>query len=151
MNPFTEQLIKNNNGQSKLDKLDFEKLKKTITIYEYFPKDWIKIPKLSDNVSGYETDMSIKNGYKKMFEELKDKIETLTDASEAELNAPMEKGEDEFAKEMMKETLAGRNMMSMTAITVNRLLAQHLAKMEQDNVQKHIVLTEQLIKQEKKC
>jgi len=51
IDPVTEQLIKNNKGQSN-SSLDYEKLKHSITIYEYFRKDWIKIPALSDNVSG---------------------------------------------------------------------------------------------------
>ncbi|MGZ8537529.1 MAG: tetratricopeptide repeat protein, partial [Flavisolibacter sp.] len=60
LNPFTEMLIKNNNGQAKLDKIDFEKIKRNITIYEYFPKDWIKVPELYDNVSAYENNMRTK-------------------------------------------------------------------------------------------
>ena len=103
INPFTEQLIKNNKGQTRSPELDYEKLKKSITIYEYFPKDWIKIPVLSDNVSGYERDMQVKNGYSKMIDDLEDKLDALKEASENEANVLMDKGEDAFVKEMMKE------------------------------------------------
>ncbi|MHB1196616.1 MAG: tetratricopeptide repeat protein [Lutibacter sp.] len=128
INPFTEQLIKNNKGQSKSYSPDFEKIKKSITIYEYFPRDWIKIPALTDNVSAFESNMKIKNGYTKMFEELEDKIEALTEASNAEVDALMEKGETEFAKEMMKESMKGLSMMSMPAVYVQNVLQAYLQK-----------------------
>ncbi|WP_462221111.1 hypothetical protein [Ferruginibacter sp.] len=128
INPFTETLIKNNHGQDKLDKLDFEKLKRSITIYEYFKKDWIKLPVLEDDVSAYEKNMSIKNGYSKMFEQLKNTIDTLAEASSAEVEALMEKGQNEFAKTMMKENIKGLNRMSKPAVTVMKVLQVYLAK-----------------------
>ena len=128
INPFTEILIKNNNGQSKLDKIDFEKLKRSITIYEYFPKDWIKIPVLYDNVSAYENNMSIKNGFTKMFEELDANIEAMTEASNAEVAALMEKGEKEFVETMAKENIKGVNMMSKPAVIVQNILQAYLNK-----------------------
>ena len=128
INPFTEQLIKNNKSKSN-PSIDFEKLKRSITIYEYFPKDWIKIPTLSDNVSGYVNDMRIKNGYEKMFEDLKSKIETLKEASAAEINALANKSDDgtSFAKEMMKESMKGINAMSKPAVIVQLVLTNYLA------------------------
>ena len=126
VNPFTEMLIKNNNGQGKLDKIDFEKLKRSITIYEYFPKDWITIPKLSDNVSGYENDMRIKNGYDKMFEELDAQIEEMAKASSVEIEALLEQGESEFVKGMMKESIKGLSMMSKPAVIVQNILQAYL-------------------------
>lgn len=122
VNPFTEGLIKNNNGQSKLDKIDFEKLKRSITIYEYFPKDWIKIPQLSDNVSGYENDMAIKNGYYKMFQELDTKIEEMIEASNAEVDALAERGETEFVQTMAKENIKGLSIISMPAVVIQKIL-----------------------------
>ena len=126
VNPFTENLIKNSNGQDKLAKIDFEKLKRSITIYEYFPKDWITIPRLSDNVSGYENDMRIKNGYSKMFEELKDKIEVMQSASSAEIGALLEQGESEFVKGMMKESIKGLSVMSKPAVIMQNILQAYL-------------------------
>ena len=125
VNPFTEILIKNNNGQSKLDKIDFEKLKHSITIYEYFPKDWIKIPELYDNVSAYENNMSIKNGFNKMFEELNAKIEAMADASSAEVAALLEDSVA-FVKTMMEENIKGVNMMSKPAGIVQNILQAYL-------------------------
>ena len=132
ISPFTEMLIKNNNGQSKFEKIDFEKLKRSITIYEYFPKDWITIPKLSDSVSGYENDMSIKNGYGKMFEELSATIDTMAKASSVELVELMDRTElmkadsTTFAAGMKKETLKGLNMMSKPAVIVQNILQAYL-------------------------
>ncbi len=134
VNPFTEMLIKNNKGQGKLNKIDFEKLKRSITIYEYFPKDWITIPKLSDNVSGYENDMKIKNGYDKMFEELETKINQLKDAAEHQINTSLDKGDAAFAKEFANESLKGVSMMSKPAIIVQNILQMYLAEWMQKNV-----------------
>ncbi|MGZ8549534.1 MAG: hypothetical protein ACXWV2_02685 [Chitinophagaceae bacterium] len=128
INPFTEMLIKNNNGQDKLDKIDFEKLKRNITIYEYFPKDWIKIPALYDNVSAYENNMRIKNGYSKMFEELDTKIEEMIKASSAEVDELFAKGENEFVQTMALENIKGLNMMSKTAGTVQKILQAYLSQ-----------------------
>src|SRR5436190_10221331 len=128
INPFTEQLIKNNKGHSN-PTLDYEKLKHSITIYEYFRKDWIKIPTLSDNVSGYENDMAILNGYEKMFEELKSKIEVMKEASAQEINALADESVDgtNFAKAMMKESMKGINAMSKPAVVVQLVLQKYLA------------------------
>jgi tetratricopeptide (TPR) repeat protein/translation elongation factor P/translation initiation factor 5A len=133
-NPVIEKILKNKTGDNSFDKIDFEKLKRSITIYEYFPKDWIKIPKLSDNVSGYENDMRIQNGNDKMIEELKDKIETLSDASLAEVNSLMEKGEDAFVSTMANESMKGLNVMSRTAVTVEMILQIYIAKWMKDYV-----------------
>jgi tetratricopeptide (TPR) repeat protein len=131
INPFTEQLIKNSKKkQSKSGSLDFEKLKRSVTIYEYFPEDWIKMPQLSDNVSGYEKDMRIKNGYSKMLEELRSKTDVLTDASQEELNALIGKtgSENAFAAEMMKESMKGMNVMSKPALVVQLVLQNYMAE-----------------------
>ena len=137
INPFTEQLIKNNKGQTRSPELDYEKLKKSITIYEYFPKDWIKIPVLSDNVSGYERDMQVKNGYSKMIDDLEDKLDALKEASENEANVLMEKGEDAFVKEMMKESIKGINVLSKPAVVVQFVLQNYLADWMKKNVEEY--------------
>ena len=144
LNSFTEQLIKNNKGQGKSDNIDFEKIKHSITIYEYFPKDWIKIPELSNSISGYENDMSIKNGYNKMFEELETKIDRLKDAAEQEIDALTDKGEETFAKEMMQESMKGLSMMSKPAITVQKTLMIYLADWQMDYVKGHAEFIEMI-------
>lgn len=132
VNPFTEMLIINNNGQDKLGKIDFEKLKRSITIYEYFPKDWITIPKLSDNVSGYENDIRIKNGYSEMFEKLIATIDSMAEASSVEMQVLMDRAEmmeadsTEFAKGMMKELWKQPSFMSKPAVIVQNILQAYL-------------------------
>ncbi len=139
-NPLVDKILKNKAGDKGFEKIDFEKLKRSITIYEYFPKDWIKVPVLSDNVSGYENDMRIKNGYNKMFDELKGKIETASEAAGQEIDKLMNKGEDEFAKTMMKESMKGLNKMSLTAVTVQKILQIYIAQWMQDNMNEYMAL-----------
>jgi len=127
-NPFTENLAKNVKADEQLGKMDFDKMKSRIVIYEYFKKDWIVIPALSDNVSAFEKNTSIKNGYSKMFEELNAKIESMADASSAELNELADKGIIEFTETMMNESIKGINMMSMPAVYVQYILEAYVKK-----------------------
>ncbi len=143
-NPIIESLVKNVNAEDRLNKIDFEKLKSRITIYEYFKKDWIVIPKLGDNVNTYENDRSIQNGYSKMFDTLTANIEAMAEASNAEVEALIDKGETEFIKTMAKENMKGLNMMSMPAVYVNKILIAHLAKWQQDHVMEYHQLLELL-------
>ena len=133
VNPFTEMLIKINNGQDKLAKIDFEKLKHSITIYEYFPKDWILIPTLSDNVSGYESDMRIKNGYSEMFEKLIPKIDSMAAASGVELAVLLERAElmgadstKYFIKGFMQDLPKEPGFMDKPAVIVQNILQAYL-------------------------
>ena len=127
INPFTEKLLNNNNGQGNIEKIDFDKIRKAIAIYEYFPKDWIKIPDLSDNVNGYENDMRIKNSYGQMLEQLDDTIAALQKAADFEADQLAKKGEDEFVTTMANESIKGLNMMSKPAVTVQKILAYYMA------------------------
>jgi len=133
-NALIEKIIKNKEGDKGFEKIDFDKIKRNITIHEYFPKDWIKIPELSNTVSGYENDRKMQNGYSKMFAELKEKLETLVEASNAEVSNLAEKGEAEFVKEMGMASVKGVNVMSKTAVTVQMILLQYIAKWSEDNV-----------------
>ena len=143
-NPFTESMIKNVKAGERIEAIDFEKLKSKITIYEYFPKDWFKIPVLSDNVSGYENDVAIQNGYEKMFEALMDTIKLMADASSEELNKLADKGETEFAKTMMKESIKGLNMMSMPAVYVQKILAPYVYKWTENYTREYNSLREEI-------
>lgn len=145
-NPFTENMAKNVNAQDRLEKIDFDKLKKRIVIHEYFKKDWIKIPVLSDNVSGFENDRRIQNGYGKMFEELKANIELMIEASNAEVEALADKGLVEFQSTMAKEMMKGMNMMSMPAVYVQKILAAYNAKWMMDYAKEHQALKDLISK-----
>lgn len=143
-NPFIDKILKNKSGEKGLEKIDFEKIKRSITIYEYFPKDWIKIPTLSDNVSGYENDRSIQNGYNKMFDSLKTKIETAIEAASQESEALMNKGEKEFVKEMAKANIQGINKMSLTAVTVQKIMQVFMAQWMQENTKEYMALKDKI-------
>ncbi|MEO6358896.1 MAG: hypothetical protein ABIU77_23980 [Ferruginibacter sp.] len=132
LNPFAEKLLTNNNAHDRIDKIDFDKIKKAIAIYEYYPKDWIKIPALSDNVNGYENDMRIKNSYGDMLRQLDDKITALQEAAGNELDKLMDKGEDEFVTTMANESIKGFNMMSKPAVIVQILLQRYLGQWSND-------------------
>jgi tetratricopeptide (TPR) repeat protein len=139
-NPFTEKLLSNNNGQGSIEKIDFNKIKKAIAIYEYFPKDWIKIPALSDNVNGYENDMRIKNSYEQMLETLDDKITAMQDAAGKELDNLQDKGEEEFVKTMANESIKGINMMSKSAVIVQKILQYYLKQWSEENGKQYMAL-----------
>jgi tetratricopeptide (TPR) repeat protein len=140
-NPLTDKILKNKAGDKAFEKIDFEKIKRSITIYEYFPKDWIAVPALSDNVSGYENDVKIQNGYEKMFTELQDKIDTAQEAAGAEADALMNKGQEAFVKQMAAASMRGINKMSLTAVTVQKILQIYIAQWMQDNMKEYMDLT----------
>jgi|GEM_PF-2878187 len=143
-NPFTENLVKNVKASDRLDKIDFDKLKSRITIYEYFKKDWIKIPELTDNVSAFEKNMRIKNGYSKMFTELNANIEAMAQASNAEMDALADKGAPEFVQTMMKESIKGLSMMSMPAVYVQKILQAYIVKWTSDYQKESADLMQQM-------
>ncbi len=126
LNPFTETVLKNNNGQGKLEKIDFDKIKRSITIYEYFPKGWLpEVPLLSCSINGYAKDESLQNGYENMANRLNEKLETMTTELSRDLENLADKGEDEFVKNMASETLKGLNFMSKSAVSVLMVLMNY--------------------------
>ncbi|MDN3655602.1 hypothetical protein QWZ08_08195 [Ferruginibacter paludis] len=149
LNPFTEKLLNNNNGQDKIEKIDFDKIKKAITIYEYFPKDWIKIPDFSDNVNGYENDSRIINSYGEMLETLDGKIKAMADAAGREMDKLTEKGEDAFVKTMGEETIKGLNMMSKSAVIVEKILFYYMKQWSEEKQQQAEALQKDIEEQRK--
>lgn len=141
-NPFTESMVKNVNAENRLDKIDFNKLKSRISIYEYFKKDWIKIPLLVDDVSAYENNRRIQNGFSEMFTSLEDKIDAMVEASSAEVEALADEGYTEFAQIMMKESQKGISMISMPAVYIQKILQAHIVKWQQDYVTEYQDLLE---------
>ncbi len=127
--PFTDRLLKNNNGgKDYSDKLDFEKIKQNITIYEYFPKHWIKPPLLTPDVSMYSENYATKKGYEKMVDSLKEKVNAMADEAGKDLDNLAEQGEEEFDKQLAKDTLKGLSFMSKPATMVDGMLAQYKLK-----------------------
>lgn len=132
VNPFTDQLLKNNKGNGKTT-LDFQKIKKNIAIYEYFPKEWMKVPPaLSNNVKNRNQDLAIKKGYLTMIREMGDRIEDMTKLLGAELDDLTKKSEEQFVTEMMNTSLKGLSFMSRPATMVIGVLGAYTAKWHQD-------------------
>ncbi len=130
---FTESLVKNSAGQNGIDDINFDKLIENITIYDYFPKDWIQIPELSDNVSGFENDIAIKNGYAKMFIDFNKDLQFKIDQSEAEIKNSLKQGKEAFAKDMMTAGMKrGNSFISTPARIVVSLIILKLNKLSQD-------------------
>lgn len=128
-NPFAESMVNNQKAGSRLEKLDFEKLKTRITIHEFFTNEWIKLPSFSNSVNGYVNDDALVRGYDDMYEIVENKLETLQESAGAELEALFNKGEDAFVKTMMKENIKGLNMMSKPATYIMKILAVHQMEM----------------------
>lgn len=114
-NDFTEKLLKNNNGKYKYDMNDFNKLKKMITIYEYFPYNWIDIPILSNSVERYREDEALKVAYLDMITLLNDTIDNLKMMATQELDALTDADENTYVKEMMSDFMKGISFMSKPA------------------------------------
>lgn len=123
---MVETILKNKTNNNYLDKIDFNKLRKNITVYEFFPKKWIDIPVFSNDVENFPDDTSLQNGYSNMFEDLKKKIEELGEAAEQQMVVLGEQGETEFINAMMKENKKGINKMSRTAVTINLFLNSYM-------------------------
>lgn len=132
VNPFTDQLLKNYKGNGKTT-LDFDKIKRNIAIYEYFPKDWMKTPPaLSNNVKNRNQDLAIKNGYLTMIREMGDRIQDMTKLLGSELDDLTKKGEEQFVTEMMNTSLKGLSFMSKPATLVIGVLSAYTAKWHKD-------------------
>lgn len=129
VNPFTDQLLKNNDGEAEFKKIDLEKLKTIIPYYEYFGEDWITtLPVLSSNVYNYKEDKATKVAYKKMVDEIDDRIKIITDKLDDDLDQTTKKGEDEFVRIMTEETMKGLNMMSKPAVMVLGILGNYMVQ-----------------------
>ncbi len=135
-NPFTEQVLKNYNKNYKVQDLDFEKIKKLIAIYEYFPKNWMpEPPKLSNDVRNYNEDYGIQKAYAEMVGQFKNKINVMTDELDQQVQETFNKGEDAFIKEMATETMKGLSFMSKPATIVLGVLSSYQLKWQQEHTE----------------
>ncbi len=135
-NPFSEQVLKNHNKNYTAQDLDFEKIKKLIAIYEYFPKNWMpEPPKLSNNVKNHNEDYALKTAYAEMVAGFKDKVNIMTDELDEELQETFNKGEETFIKEMAAETMKGLSFMSKPATIVLGVLSSYQLKWQQEHAE----------------
>jgi hypothetical protein len=133
INPFSEILINNISGESSAGALDFEKIKRSITIHEYFHKNWMpEPPLLSSTVSGHPKDYATQMGFDEMHSRLVDKLTVMTNALSGDLQETAEGGQDEFIKTMTKEMQKGINLMSKPAGSVLLVLSTYYKKWKTD-------------------
>jgi len=130
-NSFSEKLADNARQKEKLNIDDFGKLKNRINIYEYFPYNWVIIPKLSNSVETYSEDMAILNGYNKMLENLRDKAEQFEEAASKELDQLSDEDESVVIKTLMKEYSQGISFMSKPAVYITMILNAWMVKWDQ--------------------
>lgn len=127
VNPFIDQVHKNNKS-SKGD-LDFEKIKRNLAIYEYFPKDWMpEVPVLHNNVKYYNEDYGMIKGYKEMISELGQRINDMTKTLGGELDDLANGDEKKFINEMWKSSMQGLSWMSKPAVAVMGVLSAYTTK-----------------------
>lgn len=130
-NSFGEKLANNSGHTDKLNTSDFDKLKSHINIYEYFPYNWVPIPKLGNSVETYSEDLAILNGYIEMLETLRAKVEQLEEAASAELNQLSEEDETVVVTTLMKEFSQGISFMSKPAVYITMILNAWIIRWEQ--------------------
>jgi len=131
VNPFIDQVRKNN--KSGKGDLDFEKIKRNLAIYEYFPKDWMpEVPVLHNNVKYYNEDYGMIKGYKEMISELGQRINDMTKTLGGELDDLANGDEKKFVNEMFKSSMQGLSWMSKPAVAVMGVLSAYTTKWHLD-------------------
>lgn len=133
VNPFIDQMLKNRKGSKGIQNLDFEKIRRNLSIYEYFKKDWMpELPVLHNNVKYYNEDYGMIKGYEHMIRALGERIEEMTRTLGTELDDLTKKGETEFVNEMMKASMKGLSWMSKPATVVLGVLSAYTTKWHMD-------------------
>ncbi|WP_276482602.1 tetratricopeptide repeat protein [Paraflavitalea pollutisoli] len=122
-NPFTQQV--RNNHSKKQSPLDWNKIRRNIAIYEYFPKNWITVPKLLDHVDSFEVNLAWQTAFEKMTRQLEENIEAMTEQTNKELDKLVDQGDDAFVQAMASSALKGQSWMSQPAAEVTKVLVTY--------------------------
>jgi len=123
--PMSEKMYGNISKQNISAKAAFDKIKNKITIYPYFKSEWTTLPRLSNNVTGYNTDKATMEGYDKMLENLRNEIELLMEKSQERHNELADQSEEAFLKGFMTEAAGGISMMSLPAVYIQQILSMY--------------------------
>jgi len=121
-------LMKNAGAENEWQKVDFEKLKSRITIHEYFPKNWIVLPKFVDDVAHYSSNTAIQEGYDQMLDTLAATLTQMNEGAGQDLAALADKDMKTFVNTLMAETQKGINVMSKTAAYIDMILEKYIAE-----------------------
>lgn len=126
ISPFTDHMLQNRNLQTQGEQLDFEKIKRTITIHEYFKKDFIPgIPLLKNGVENYTHNSSVKQGYQNMLDTLIRHINDMQMVLGKKLENLADKSEDDFVKEMSADISGNYSMISKPAAIITKILINY--------------------------
>lgn len=139
-NSFSEKTVKNIQTKSPVETIDYKKLISEITIYEYFKKEWSRVPSFENTIAAYEKNQGQKDAYEKMYKSIYAEVKEITEQSAKEITKLHEKGEEEFVKIMAKENLKGINMMSNTAVYITTILLNEQKRMTLANQEEDIKL-----------
>ncbi len=123
--PMSEKMFGNISKQDLSAKAAFEKIKNKITIYPFFKSEWTTLPRLSNNVTGFNTDKARMEGYNKMLETLRDEIELLSEQSQEKFNNEADQSEEALLKNFIKEASSGISMMSLPAVHIQKILVAY--------------------------
>lgn len=124
---FTADALKHLGEEKPGELMTFDELKKRITIHEYFPKDWIRMPRFVNSVANYDDNVAKLAGYEIMFDSLINRVRALSDASAEEVNELIEKDFQTFSTTMFKEMQAGMNPLSKTALYISTVIIKEHA------------------------
>ncbi len=127
------KMLQNKGRTNPAEKVDYERLIHSITIFEYFDSNWSKLPAIVNDVSAWEQNKAVIMGLDTMHEKVSKEIEGFKEEASREIDALMKsdntKEGDVFASEMMKASLEGLNMMSKPALYILAILSEEYKRM----------------------
>lgn len=133
-------LMKNGGAENEWQKVNFEKLKSRITIHEYFPKNWIQLPKFVDDVAYYSSNASIQESYDQMLDTLVATLTQMNEGAGQDLAALADKDMKTFVNTLMAETQKGINVMSKIAAYIDKILEGYIAEWHRRYLQESMEL-----------
>lgn len=145
-------LMKNKNKKDPATTVDYERLIRSITIFEYFDSSWVKIPEMENKVEAWERNKAVLTGLDSMHERLGREITGFRDQANAELDKLMKDDKSDgqaFATEMMNASLDGLNMMSKPALYIIAILSMEYKRYMQE-IQDSALALGQFIEQRRK-
>jgi tetratricopeptide (TPR) repeat protein len=114
-NSLFEKMANNAGKTNLLDKLDFDKIKKSIPVYEYFNTDWVKMPVLDNRTADYDTDLSNIEHAKSSHDEVVRNLEKIEKDSSDAFKEIRNKTRQQQQISVMASVAKGHNIMARNA------------------------------------
>lgn len=138
------KMLQNKHKSNPAEKVDYERLIHSITIFEYFDSNWVKLPPLENKVSAWEKNRALMTGIDSMHARVEREITGFRDQARQELDALIKSDKsaegDKFAAEMMTASLEGLNMMSKPALYIMAILTAEYRRFAQEMQDSSIAL-----------